>query len=210
MEIKCFEGKVNPVHSSQGISGPKSGSASHASLLCPFTQSGHPTTHAIELWSGPQSGYTSQAITPGHCPQTGTKHTDGYLDTHCLPGMWFMSDPTPGSMASDHLSELQQSKARTDEHVLKTYLVSYLKQNYVSMSGAKLKCDWIFMDYQQNTRAGGGNHVLSPKKFLLVITKVIWRDIGPFDCIDGRRPNQLGLGSISQLFLQDLMYKVKF
>ena len=132
------------------------------------------------------SGSTSQDITLGPCPQTGPKPTDGSLGTHCIPGMLFMSDPTPGSVASDHLSEFLQSKACSDEHVLKTYLVSYLKLNYVSMSGAKLKCDWMFMDYQQNTRGGEGNHVLSPRKFLLVIRQVVWRDIGPFNCNDGR------------------------
>ena len=115
----------------------------------------------------------------------------------------------PRSIAG-YLSDFQLFKARSDEHVLKTYLLSYLKQNYVSMSGAKLKCDWMFMDYQRNTRAGGGNHVLSPKKFLFLISQVVWRYIGPFHCIDGRRPNQLGLGSLSQLYLKGLMYKVKF
>ena len=69
--------------------------------------------------------------------------------------MLFMSDPTPGSVASDHLSEFQEAKACSDEHVLKTYLVSYLKQNYVSTSGAKLKSDWMFMDYQQKHKGRG-------------------------------------------------------
>jgi hypothetical protein len=56
MEGKCFVGKVNPVHiSSQGVSGPQSGSAFNASAPWPVTRSGRPTTHAIELWSGPQS-----------------------------------------------------------------------------------------------------------------------------------------------------------
>ena len=148
---------------------------------------------------------SSNSIAPG--PQTATKPFDGYLDTVCLSGMWVMSDPSPHSLITEPWTEEQLSKALSDEQVLKTYLESYLRQHYVPVSGAKLNCDRMFMDYQQNTKSGGGNHVLSPKKFMVVVSEVALREmgvrVGPYI----GKLNQV-VASLSQLYFQGLLYKV--
>ena len=145
----------------------------------------------------------NNSVAPG--PHTAPKPSDGYLDT-----VWVMSDPSPKSMITEPWTEEQLSKALSDEQVLKTHLENYLGQNYGPKCGAKLQCDWMYMDYQQNTKSGGGNHVLSPKKFLVVISEVMLRDmgvsVGPYICSTG--PYHV-VASLRQLYFQGLLCKVK-
>jgi len=150
----------------------------------------------------------SDSVAPG--PQTAARPSDGYLDTVCLPGIWVMSDPCPQSRITEPWTREQLSKALSDEQVLRTYLESYLRHNYGPKHGAKLPCEWVYRDYQQHTQAGGGNHVLSPKKFLVVVSELMLRDIGvsvgPF--IYSMGPYQK-VTSLRHLYLQGLIYKVK-